>query len=78
MHPFVLLPLVGQLLLIVTLFQRQPYKRLTWVGTGAIAVLLLFMFLIGVLSVNFKILFSTLPFLVVAMLTIRTLIRSQK
>ena len=78
MHPFVLIPLAGQLLLLVTLFQREPGKRLTWVGMAAIAVLLLFMFLIGALSVNFKILFSTVPFLVLAVLTIRNLIRSQK
>jgi len=78
MHPFVLIPLAGQLLLIATLFQREPDKRLTWVGMAAIAVLLLFMFLIGVFSLNFKILFSTVPFLALAMLTIRTLKRSQK
>jgi cobalamin biosynthesis protein CobD/CbiB len=78
MHPFVLIPLAGQLLLIATLFQSEPDKRLTWVGMAAIAVLLLFMFLIGVLSLNFKILFSTVPFLVLAMLTIRTLKSSQK
>jgi cobalamin biosynthesis protein CobD/CbiB len=78
MHPFVLIPLAGQLLMIATLFQREPDKRLTWVGMAAIAVLLLFMFLIGVFSLNFKILFSTVPFIALAMLTICTLKRSQK
>ncbi|MGD9563476.1 MAG: hypothetical protein AB7F88_15765 [Pyrinomonadaceae bacterium] len=69
-HPFTLLPLLGQVLLLVTLFQREPSKWLTFIGLGCLSLLLVFMFLIGLLSFNFKILLSTLPFVVTAVLTI--------
>jgi hypothetical protein len=69
-HPFTILPLLGQILLFATLFQRQPGKVLTFIGLGGLSILLLFMFLIGVISLNVKILLSTVPFLVVAVLTI--------
>lgn len=70
LHPFVLLPIIGQVLLLITLFQKTPHKALTYSGIGALGILLAFMFLIGVISLNFKILFSTIPFLVVAIYTI--------
>lgn len=63
-HPFILLPMAGQILLIVTLFQKSPSRLLTYLGLGSIGILLFFMFLIGLLSLNYKILFSTIPFLV--------------
>lgn len=69
-HPFVLLPLAGQVLLIVTLFQKQPGKWLTIFGVGAIGILLFFMFIIGIISFNPRIFGSTLPFVVVSILTI--------
>ena len=70
-HPFTLLPLLGQLILLVTLFQRTPNKTLTFIGIGSLGILLLFMFVIGLLSINHKIIISTIPFLVVSALTIR-------
>lgn len=63
-HPFILLPMAGQILLIVTLFQKSPSRLLTYLGLGSIGILLFIMFLIGLLSLNYKILFSTIPFLV--------------
>ncbi len=70
-HPFIVLPLLGQLLLVITLFQKNPNKILTYIGLGGLAVLLFFMFLIGLMSFNIKILLSTIPFLVLCVLTIR-------
>ena len=32
LHPFTLLPLLGQILLLITLFQKNPSKVLTYVG----------------------------------------------
>jgi hypothetical protein len=69
-HPFTLLPLLGQIILLFTLFQKQPSKRLTLIGMGSVAVLLLFIFVIGLLSRNYKILLSTLPFILTGALTI--------
>ncbi len=69
-HPFTLLPLFGQLVLAASLFQKQPGKILTYAGIGCIGILLAFMFVIGILSANWKILISTIPFLVLSAYTI--------
>ena len=69
-HPFTMLPLMGQLVLLFTLFQKIPSKTLTFIGISAIGILLCFMFVIGIISLNFKILLSTLPFLIAGFLTI--------
>ncbi|MBK8585479.1 MAG: hypothetical protein IPN88_08660 [Bacteroidetes bacterium] len=70
-HPFILLPFVGQLLLIVTLFQAKPNKTLTYFGISGLGLLLGFMFIVGMLSLNYKIIVSTIPFLFLAILTIK-------
>ena len=67
-HPFTLMPLFGQSLLLITLFQREPGKILTFIGLACLSLLLLFMFLIGILSLNFKILLSTIPFIITGVL----------
>ena len=69
-HPFTLLPLFGQLLLLYTLFQKRPGKKLTLIGFWSIGLLLLFMFIIGIISLNYKIFISTIPFLITGILTI--------
>ncbi len=70
-HPFILLPLVGQILLLITLFQKSPSKILTYFSITGLGLLLCFMFVIGLLSMNFKIVLSTIPFMITAVLTIR-------
>ncbi len=70
-HPFTLLPIAGQLLLLWTLFQRVPSKLLTYLGMAGIGVLLVLMFAIGLMSLNPRILASTAPFLVLCFLTIK-------
>lgn len=69
-HPFTLIPFLGQILLIITLFKKTPNPKLTYLGISFIGLLLLFMFFIGVISFKYKILISTLPFIVLAILTI--------
>ncbi len=69
-HPFILFPLAAQLLLVFTLFQQKPSKYLTYFSIGGLGLLLGFMFVIGLLSLKWKIAVSTLPFLVVAVLTV--------
>ncbi len=68
-HPFTIIPLIGQIILLFTLFQKQPAKWLTFTGMGCIGLLLLFIFFIGLLGGNVKILFSTLPFVITCVLT---------
>ncbi|MBI3218195.1 MAG: hypothetical protein HYZ44_01655 [Bacteroidetes bacterium] len=70
-HPFTLLPMVGQILLLLTLFQSTPSRMISTVGIACLGVLLVFMFAIGLLGLHFKIVASTLPFLTLAALAIR-------
>lgn len=73
LHPFILLPLFGQLLLLVTVFQKRPRRVFTIIGLSGLSLLLLLMFLIGVMEVNYKMIFFALPFIIVAILVIRQL-----
>ena len=69
-HPFILLPLFGQLLILITLFQKRPGKVLIFVGIACLGLLLGLMFFIGILGMNLKIIASTLPFILTAIFTI--------
>jgi hypothetical protein len=70
-HPFTLIPLFGQILILITLFQKAPNRKLTYLAISCIGLLLVFMFFIGIIGLNLKILVSTVPFIVVALLTIK-------
>ncbi|HRQ31282.1 MAG TPA: hypothetical protein PLU49_14465, partial [Saprospiraceae bacterium] len=70
-HPFTLLPFAGQLMLLITLFQPKPSKILGYIGIGSLSLLLVFIFIIGLLSMNFKIIFSTIPFITMAIFAIQ-------
>lgn len=63
LHPFVLFPLVGQLLLLFSFFSSKPKLWLIIAAATGIALLFLLVFLVGLLSLNFKILLSVIPFL---------------
>lgn len=69
-HPFTIIPLLGQILLLITLFQKRPNTILTYLGITCLSLLLGFMFFIGIISLNYKIFISTLPFLLLAIYTI--------
>jgi hypothetical protein len=69
-HPLILLPLLAQILLLITIFQKRVSKIVTYIGIGGLSILLLLMFIIGLLSVNVKIILSVIPFLALAVYTI--------
>ena len=71
LHPFTILPILGQLVLLKTLFQEKPRKALIYFSISTLSVLLVFMFIVGIMAMNFKIIISTIPFIMVAILTIR-------
>ena len=71
LHPFAILPLLGQAALVATLFQKEAGKRLTYFGIAGLGILLAFMFVVGLISLNPRILLSTLPFLTLAVVTVR-------
>lgn len=69
-HPFSVLPMLGQMFLLTTLFQKTPWRSLTLAGIGCIGLLLVFIFFIGIVGPNFRMLLSTLPFLAVSVVVI--------
>lgn len=71
LHPLILLPLAGQLLLLFTLFQKKVSPYLTYFGMAAIALLILFMGFVGLISTNISIVASSIPFVLTGMATIR-------
>lgn len=71
-HPFTLLPVLGQLALLVTVFQHTPSKVLTYVGIGGIGLLVGLMLFIGIIDTNVKIALSTLPFMVLSVIRVRS------
>lgn len=73
LHPFTVIPLLGQVLLTITLFQKVPGKKLTYAGLICISLLLVLVFIIGIISLNYKTILSTLPFMICAVFTIRAL-----
>jgi peptidoglycan/LPS O-acetylase OafA/YrhL len=71
-HPIILIPFIGQILLVFTLFQKEPGKTLTFIGVACLAVLMLLLLFIGVSVPDFKILTSALPFIAISVLVLRT------
>lgn len=73
LHPLTLIPILGQILLLVTLFQQKPNKYLTYIGIGCLGLLLGLMTFIGIIDFNFRILISTVPFIVLSVWIIQEL-----
>lgn len=71
-HPLILLPFIGELILLYLVFQQKPSKRWAYVGLAFPGILVLFILLVGVLSQNLLIIGSTLPFLAAAGWVIQT------
>lgn len=69
LHPFIVLPIAAQFILLFTLFRNKPSKKLTYISMFGLGILFLFMLFIGIISLNYKIALSTLPFIVVSILT---------
>lgn len=70
LHPFIILPLLGQALLIITLFQTKSGKTLSLLGISFIALLILLITFISVISLNYKMFLSTLPFIILSVMRI--------
>ncbi|HML57637.1 MAG TPA: hypothetical protein PKA85_04635 [Ferruginibacter sp.] len=69
-HPFILVPLFGQIALLFTLFQHKPKKWITVAGIVGLASILWFVLLAGILSGNLLMVLSTLPFNLIAIYSI--------
>jgi hypothetical protein len=63
LHPFIILPFIGQFLILFAIIKSPFNPKILYIGIGLLSILLGFMFIIGCISLNPKIIFSTLPFL---------------
>jgi len=63
LHPFILLPLLGQITLLVSLLASKPKFRIVILASTAIALLFLMLLFIGLLTWNPKMSLLALPFL---------------
>ena len=70
-HPLTVIPLIGQILLVITLLQNKPSRYLTIAGVVCIGLLMAIILLSGVLGSRYLVILSTLPFLVVAFMAMR-------
>ena len=71
LNPLILLPFLGQILLLYTVFQPVVSRRLTLAGLACLSVLMLLLFIVGLLTLNLKITCSTLPFIITGIFAIR-------
>ncbi|MBX7125386.1 MAG: hypothetical protein K1X47_06815 [Cyclobacteriaceae bacterium] len=72
-HPAVLIPLCGLVLLLIALFQSQPSRWMLWTGWAGLAIFHLLLLAIGLLTFSGWILISVAPFLVCSVFYIKTL-----
>lgn len=73
LHPFILFPLVGFVGILYSLFQNKPNKTLTLISIGGMALIMLFIFFIGVFTGNVKMILFNLPFMVFMVLEVLAL-----
>ncbi|MCC6281280.1 MAG: hypothetical protein IT262_11800 [Saprospiraceae bacterium] len=76
-HPFTILPLIGQVLLLVALFQKKPAKALFISGLICLSTIMVLLLVIGVLSMHWKIIVCSLPFLITAVVAVMDLRKSR-
>ena len=70
-HPFILVPLCGQIMLLVTIFQKKPGRVLSLAGLACLSSIMIFLLFIGSITSSIKIAGSTIPFLVTGIFVLR-------
>ena len=71
LHPMIVLPFIGQVLLLITLFQKKPNKLYTILSLIFLGMLIIFIFVVGLLSLNMKITIASFPFIVISILILK-------
>lgn len=78
-HPLVLLPLIGQVVLFINILRKKPNKWISISGNSMLSILLYFLFIIGLMSLNYRMILFNLPFVFISVLTFRRdLFKSKK
>jgi hypothetical protein len=71
LHPFTVLPFLGQILLLITLFQKEPSRWLSFLGLGCVGTIMVMLLVIGAISLNAAIAGSTVPFMIVGFFVLK-------
>lgn len=70
-HPLIILPFIGQVLLLISLFQTPPNRWLTLAGLCCTGLLMILLFSIGLITSHAGIVASTLPYLLIALFVLK-------
>lgn len=70
LHPLIVLPFLGQILLIIQIIKKNWHKVLLYSSIAGMAIFFLTLLVVGIVSKNFKIAFSTLPFMFLTVMVI--------
>jgi hypothetical protein len=65
-HPIILAGLIGQILLLYSIFSKKPKRWLNTIGILILSPVVLLAFLAGALSQNWKMIAAALPFIILA------------
>ncbi len=76
LHPFILFPLVGQVLIVILIFQKHPSRKIIYLAIGCLSLLYLFLLFIGVMSLSLEITLGSLPFVLISILLILSIKKS--
>lgn len=71
LHPFIIIPFLGFTGLLYTLFQKKPSRLLTFFSVGCMALIILFLFAIGIITANIKMMVFNFPFIVFLVITFK-------
>ena len=70
LHPLILLPLAGQLMLLAAVFQRRPSRFLLFGGIILLSLIMVVILIAGILGVNPRMVLSVAPFFTVGAFTV--------
>lgn len=70
-HPLILLPFIGQIMLLIPVFRKEFPLKYTLMANSLLGLLVFMVLLAGSLSGNVKMIGSTLPFIFFTILLIR-------
>lgn len=70
LHPFILVPLIGFILHIYNIIKPGIRKRYPLIGIVCLSTLMLMLLFIGLLAQKGKIIVSTLPFIMIAVISV--------
>jgi hypothetical protein len=78
LHPFIIIPFGAQLLLLFSVLKKRTNMLFSIFGIGGLLMLIGFVFFIGLITLNWKIILSCLPFFGFSILTIYNLFSINK